>query len=580
MSDADVVVIGAGGGGAVIAKELGELGIKVVVLEAGPWYGNRQWPKPNRDRGATHSSNVNDLDVTLYKKTLNLLENNVNDFVSGVFRWGPADRRRAPWYRSLPQQGLVWQDSGVGGSTMHYFGNSPRAFPKAIDGVWPISYKELIPYYEKVEDTLPVNFAVRTAKEDLFYYGAKAAGWTLNQTLDVTRPGYRPSPNAILPPNENLQNPQYSLEELDKMEGCTLRGHCANGCSSGPSVEKIAKRSTLVSYVPLALKTGNVNIMPNVFTTKILTEKHPAEGLRAIGVQYRDTWTGEAGEVMARVVVMAAGSIESPRLWLNSGLPHNAWVGRGLTNHFNDWVSGVFDEKDLRAIVGLGEVDPFVGHTSGARLDYPGLGILQPTGLSPGLWTFLGAGFSQAGYSFLRESDPSTAIGPGLGSTHPRATWDAEGSVVGRELKEQMLNYRRTLGIYVIVDDETDYQNGITVDSSLVDEHGPVPVIRYAPSKKTIHRRDQLCKLAADILRKAGAKKVVRTNWPPMLLHIESTMRMGFVTDTSCEAHQVKRLYIADNSVHYNGLGGSNPTLTTQALATRTAEKVAQKYFS
>jgi choline dehydrogenase-like flavoprotein len=56
-------------------------------------------------------------------------------------------------------------------------------------------------------------------------------------------------------------------------------------------------------------------------------------------------------------------------------------------------------------------------------------------------------------------------------------------------------------------------------------------------------------------------------------------MRIGLVTDTDCEAKQVKRLFIADNSALYNGLGGPNPTLTTQALASRTAEKIAEKYF-
>ena len=65
-----------------------------------------------------------------------------------------------------------------------------------------------------------------------------------------------------------------------------------------------------------------------------------------------------------------------------------------------------------------------------------------------------------------------------------------------------------------------------------------------------------------------------------MMIHMESTMRIGFVVDQNCESFQVKRLYIADNSVHYNSLGGPNPTLTTQALATRTAEKLFKKYFN
>ena len=73
-------------------------------------------------------------------------------------------------------------------------------------------------------------------------------------------------------------------------------------------------------------------------------------------------------------------------------------------------------------------------------------------------------------------------------------------------------------------------------------------------------------------MRKAGAKIVIRSNWPPELyIHMTSTMRLGFVTDLNCEALQVNHLYIADNSVLYNGIGGPNPTLTTQALATRTA---------
>ena len=39
----DVIIIGAGGGGAIAAKELGEQGIKVIILDAGPWYGNKKW---------------------------------------------------------------------------------------------------------------------------------------------------------------------------------------------------------------------------------------------------------------------------------------------------------------------------------------------------------------------------------------------------------------------------------------------------------------------------------------------------------------------------------------------------------
>ncbi|AIE60386.1 GMC family oxidoreductase N-terminal domain-containing protein [Bacillus methanolicus] len=566
--DADVIIIGAGGGGAVAAKELGELGFNVIILEAGPWYGNKKWTNPNRERGSVSSSNVEDLDINLLRSQYTKHDHTMNSFEFGRFRWGPADRRRPAWHRNVPKNGVIWQSAGVGGSTQHYWANSPRAFSIAIDDVWPISYRELIPYDEKVEDILPVRPAPTTAKEELFFYGAKKAGWSMLNTLNPVSPGYRPQPSAILHPNERLMDSNIGLDELSKLEGCTLCGHCVNGCPHGPSIDKVAKRSTNISYVPLALKTKKVEIRPNTYTTKILTENHSNDGIRAIGVQYRDTWTGESGELYAKVIVMAAGSIESPRLWLNSQLPYNPWVGRGLTNHYWDWVTGVFDEKDLIGILGQQNVNPFVGPTSGGRLDYPGLGCMQPSGLSPGLFSSLTFGFSESGYHSVKNPL----------STDP---WDLQGRVVGNELKEWMYNYKNTLSIMILTDDQPSIKNGVAIDPAVKDEHGPIPVVRYTPCKKDIQKRNQLAKIAADILHQAGAKKIILTNWPSHLFaHMESTMRMGFVVDNNCEAYQVKRLFIADNSAHFNGIGGPNPTLTTQALATRTAEKIAIKYFS
>ena len=113
--DADVIIIGSGAGGAVAAKELGEFGMKVLVLEAGPWYGNKQWKEPNQYRGQDSSSNALDLDVSLLRQQYNRYENSMNDIVTGRFRWGPADRRQTTWHRNIPNSGIAWQVSGVGG---------------------------------------------------------------------------------------------------------------------------------------------------------------------------------------------------------------------------------------------------------------------------------------------------------------------------------------------------------------------------------------------------------------------------------------------------------------------------------
>jgi len=565
-NDADVIIIGAGGGGAVVAKELGEKGIKVLLIEAGPWYGNKKWPNPNTEPGAVSSSSYEDLSIDILKKNFTDLEDDMNDDMTGKFRWGPANREQSPWPRIIAGRGYAWQNSGVGGSTLHYFGNCPRAYPQAVDNIWPISYEELIPFYEKVETTLPVWAAPATAKEDLFYYGAKKSGWNILETPNVSSPGYRPQPNAILRPNPSLNNPDFDLQN-NRSVGCTLRGHCVNGCHMGPTVDSVAKRSTFVSYIPRALRSGNVEVRPNTFVTKILTKEDSKEGLHTVGVLFRDTWTGETGELRAKVVVMAAGGIETPRLWLNSELPENEWVGKGLVNHWFDCLAGIFDEKQLIDVLGVSDVKPYVGQNAAARFDYPGLGVVEIFGLSPGIYSSMIYGTSDKGYNFLKKSKEENP-------------WDIEGLVVGEQLKEFMKDYPRTLSVLIFTDDEVNQTNGVTLDPKLKDENGFIPVIRYEPSEKDEEKRDRLASIASEILRKAGAKTIIRSNWPPnVFIHIQSTMRMGYVTDSNCEAKQVKRLYISDNSVLYNGLGGPNPTLTTQALATRPAEKIIEKYF-
>ena len=103
-------------------------------------------------------------------------------------------------------------------------------------------------------------------------------------------------------------------------------------------------------------------------------------------------------------------------------------------------------------------------------------------------------------------------------------------------------------------------------------------------SARTVANREFLVRKAIGLLRAAGARAVHRLNLPPMLIHPHSTMRMGHdpadsVCDENGAARAVRHLYIADNSVLANSIGGPNPTLTTQAVATRTAEKIFASEF-
>jgi choline dehydrogenase-like flavoprotein len=119
------------------------------------------------------------------------------------------------------------------------------------------------------------------------------------------------------------------------------------------------------------------------------------------------------------------------------------------------------------------------------------------------------------------------------------------------------------------------------------DENGPVARVEFHQrkrSKRTLANREYLAGRAVALLKAAGATEIHRIGWAPLILHVQSTMRMGSdpadsVLDPSAEARFVKRLFVADNSALPNSLGGPNPTLTSQALATRTAESIFTRYF-
>lgn len=528
MADYDVIIIGAGGGGPVVAKELAEQGLRVLQLEAGPHHDD-----PERD--FTHS------------------EVDAANVVSGYFRWGPSDRTRPPWLRRMVGPGVITQIAGVGGTTLHYYGNSPRAYPLAVErGAWPMSYESLIPYYERVETLLPAIRDPRLPTKDAWVlYGASKLGLPEIAGRDVSDAGWRPQYNAILPPGY-----------LGPGTGCNQCGHCYEGClhPHGAPVSQKAKRSTNVSYVPLAVQHDGYELVTDAFVTRILTREEEG-GAVADGVEWRDVLTGDTVAATAEVVVLAAGCIESPRLWLNSGLPnrHDA-VGRYLTLHWFDYVIGTFDHP----------VHPEVGQNSQSRIEFPGLGCLETAGNGPAKSAFANYTFSQSW-----GADDNSADDP----------WDTRGHLVGEALHEAMAAYERSVPILVLTDDEVHADNRVTLAAEWpADEHGSVPQVAYTPTPESDRRRDALARHAADILRAAGARRVHRSDWPALYLHMQSSMRMGrdprtSVVDGNQEAWEVKRLFITDASSLPDGLGGPNPTLTNQMFATRTAEHIATTYF-
>lgn len=560
----DVIVIGAGGGGPVVAKELAAKGLDVLQLEAGPRFAD---PETEWSR----------------------YENDANNLVDGYYRFGASDRDKPAWFRELAQNSYLWQLSGVGGTTLHYYGNSPRAMPGAFvdfDGpnadsydtehLFPFPYNDLVPYFEWVEHTLPVQTAAMGTKEQRFFDGAQGIGLPVNTSKDITRDSFRPQENAVLQPEGNAgRTTDANLLRYPDAQGCTFCGYCFQGCIQprGAPRNLKAKRSTDNSYMPMALTADAwagegraVELRTDAFVTRIHADDD-GDAQVARAVTYRDTSTGETVTEEARVVVMAGGCTEDPRLWLNSGLPDpNGWVGRGYTDHHFDWVFGVLD-SDTGSSKGVG---------SSARVDYPGRGGLENVGLPPALQTFS---------SMLSDSGIRDGYDNGRGLT---GAWDgATGRPIGLELKELLSNIDRLLNVLVITDDDVEAQNRVVRSALPGDDHGPIPKVTFQQrqrSARTRENREYLADQAAQLLRAAGASKVIRLDWAPLILHVQSTMRMGLdeensVLDESGEARWVRRLFIADNAALANGVGGPNPTATAQAVATRTAERIFTRYF-
>jgi choline dehydrogenase-like flavoprotein len=547
----DIIIIGCGGGGPVVAKELAAKGLDVLVLESGRRFLNSEQ------------------------------ELTPTDFVSFDHFYPGFVESRTRVFR--------YQVAGVGGTTLHYYGNSPRAMPQVfresgadptafdVAHAFPFTYASLIPYYEWVEQTLPVQTAPMDTKSRIFLEAAQAVGLQLQTSKNIgDMDTFRPQENAILQPRGTAGS-QTVLRHYDthnplrypRAEGCTFCGYCQLGCTEpfGAPRNLKAKRSTDNSYVPMALTAGrwtngrDIELIGDAHVQTILTERSGFSGIRAKGVRWRDKTSGQIYTEEANVIVLAAGVVESPRLWLNSGLPNpNGWVGRGYTDHYLDLVLGVLKEASNTS----------KGPSSNARIDMPSAGTIEVAGMTPALIAALAAQ-SQQGFADTQDTSLSG--------------FESIGRIVGTDLRALLDNINRLFAIVVFTDDHVEYRNTISRSTLFHDADGPLARVEVrVRSKKTTANRDKLVSEALELMRVAGAPHVARMDATPVTIHPMSAMRMGdnirdSVLDEYAESRWVERLFIADNSALSNALGGPNPTLTTQALATRSAEKIFQKYF-
>ncbi|MEO9254043.1 MAG: GMC family oxidoreductase [Tepidiformaceae bacterium] len=270
----DMLIIGCGAGGGVLAQRLARAGWRVIVLDAGPfWDPDKDWVSD--EAGAQ----------PLY--------------------W---NQKRIIGGSDPVEMGKNNSGRGVGGSMVHYAGYTPRFHPsdfetQTLDGVgadWPFSYWDIKSHYERVEAELPVSGQDWPWGDPHRYpFGAHPINGAASYAIDGARRfglEMRVGPVGIT--NGTFGNRPH----------CIYRGFCVQGCKVN------AKASPLVTHVPDAIAQG-AEIRANSMATRIETD----ENGRVTGVTYmRD---GREHFQRAEAVTVAGYSIESPRLLLNSASP-------------------------------------------------------------------------------------------------------------------------------------------------------------------------------------------------------------------------------------------------------------------
>ncbi len=538
----NAVVIGAGAGGGVVAKELACSGFTVALLERGKWYTAFDCRKDDlRNQRTTALGCAFGPEDALNPRVV-VSPNGLQQIVK-------------------PSDGAYSNNAAcVGGGTFSYGAMAWRfmendfrmraaygAVPGSTLDDWPISYHDLAPYYEKAEWEIGVSG---------------------DDTANIFKaPRQKPLPMPPLPPS--LEH--TTLESAAKRIGLhpfsipmlrnTVPFHGRGACMRcrwcvGFACEVDAKNGTHNTVIPKALASGHCELRAESVVKEILTDAHG----RATGVSYFDVHN-RLQEQPADLVIVSASATESARLLLNS---KSAMFPDGIGNQY-DWVGRNLQGHAYSGAMGLMDFDIYDDLGPGASI-----AICDYNHGNPGL-----VGGAVLCNEFIRlPIHFSSMVPPGM----PR--W-------GAAHKEYMRKfYKRSVIVMGPVQEMPVFDARVQVDPAVKDFWG-IPVARLSGQR---HPQDLvtakfIADRAQDWLRAAGA---IQT-WPRLPgaglsggQHQAGTCRMGndpktSVVDAHCQVHDVDNLFVVDGSVHVTN-GGFNPVLTIMANAYRVSEFIARNW--
>jgi choline dehydrogenase-like flavoprotein len=538
----NAVVVGAGAGGGVVAKELSEAGLSVILFERGDWvsFDAHDTDELNSQR-TTVLGNAFGPDDDRYRRVLvdddgssHIVLPSENDYnnVAACVGSGTVSYGAMAWRFMSEDFHMKTTYGNVAGSTLDD---------------WPISYEDLEHCYEKAEwvigvsgDASPNPFAAPRKKPypmPPFTYNKEAK---MLET-SMKRMGLHPFPIPML----------RNSVPYNQRPACVRRRSCC-----GFACPLNAKSGTHNTVIPSALSTGNCELRVHCVVSEIAVNE---SGL-PIGILYFNQ-EGNKQEQTADIIVISASATETPRLLLNSKSKHFPtgignrydWVGRNFQGHAYTGAFGLFEE-DIFDDIGPGAtiaISDFSHHNTGII----GGGILANE-------------FTRLPYFFTGIRPPGSP------------TW-------GKAHKEfQRKYFRRNIQVVGPIQEMPVFDSRVQVDPSIKDFWG-IPVVRLSGHRhpKDVEGCEFLSGKAEMILKETGASSTWQSVGGKGLSggqHQAGTCRMGndeqtSVTDRYGRIHETPNVFVADASLHVTN-GGFNPALTIMALGYWVGEYISKEW--